>query len=108
MEFSGLLPPQWRVARFLGELSFPAGAHITNLVGQSAGIITALAVDSSGRPNVIFLDQNVQPVQWRVHPIGEATFPAGAHITDLVRQSDGILAALAMDSSARPNVMWLQ
>jgi hypothetical protein len=71
------------------------------------GIQVALAMDGQGHANVIWLDQGLEPQKWRVAPIEGAVFPPGGHITDLVRQTDKVLAALAMDGQGHANAIWL-
>jgi hypothetical protein len=100
-------PQRWRVDRIITEHRFPAGSHVTAPVRQTDTILASLAVDENGHACVIWLDLATQPQRWQVDGISKNSFAPGSHITDLVRQTDTILAALTADSSAHANVIWL-
>ncbi|MBZ5710061.1 hypothetical protein [Nannocystis pusilla] len=97
--------PPWRVSPF-GLPVFPAGAYVTDPVWQTPTILAALAVDIGGRGSVIWLDL-AQAQGWRIHPFEQGTFVAGGPISGLGGQASGVLAALAIDASGSPAVLWL-
>jgi len=69
-------------------------------------VLAALAVDEGGRLNVAWLDlSNTKGWQGPV-AFGNAVFPPGAPVA-MARQSDTVLAALAVDEGGRLNVVWL-
>jgi hypothetical protein len=104
-------PLQWQVASF-GPAIFPTdGCWVTDVVRQTDTILCALAVASDGKATVIWLDQSRQPQQWRVAPFGPPIFAGGRQVTNIVRQTDNILAALAVadkdPAQGQASVIWL-
>ena len=91
----------WRGPVSFDPADMRPGAHITDLVRQTDAILARLAVDRNGPANVIWLDQELEPQRWQVASFGPPDFPPGTPATNLVRQTDAILAALAVGDDGR-------
>jgi hypothetical protein len=92
---------------FGGRELAPAG-HVSPVFEQSQGVFAALTVGKHGAMSVVWLDTHAEPVAWN----GPAAFGGrhlvpGAPVTPVFEQTEGVFAALTVDSLGALNVVWL-